>query len=86
MNQSDHQQKAGKGVKIILIALFSLCAGIFLVDFLFFLEPFDKHAVFEWENWPGFYAAFGFIACVMLVLISKYILRPLVKRDEDFYE
>ena len=86
MSPSDHPHKVGKGVKIILIALFTLCIGIVLVDFLFLLERFDKHAVFEWENWPGFYAAFGFIACVLLVLISKYILRPLVKRDEDFYE
>lgn len=41
------------------------------------------HAAFAWETWPGFYGAFGFISCSILVLISKHILRPLIMRDED---
>jgi len=39
-----------------------------------------------WEAWPGFYAVFGFVACVILVLVAKYVLRPLVKRDEKYYD
>ncbi|MBL4575272.1 MAG: hypothetical protein JKY51_04125 [Opitutaceae bacterium] len=85
MAQSNSPKKP-KSVKIILNGLFILCGFIFLLDFLFLSEKFDKHAIYEWENWPGFYAVFGFVACVLLVLISKYILRPLVKRDEDYYE
>jgi uncharacterized membrane protein len=38
------------------------------------------------EKWPGFYAVFGFVACVILVLISRFVLRPLVMRDEDYYD
>ena len=50
------------------------------------VEPFvHKHAYFPWEEWPGFYVIFGFAASVLLVLIAKYILRPLVKRNEDYY-
>ena len=45
-----------------------------------------KHPYFPWEKWPGFYAAFGFVACVVLVIAAKYILRPLVKRPEDYYD
>ncbi len=45
-----------------------------------------KHATFPWEEWPGFYAVFGFVACVALVLAAKYILRPLVKREENYYD
>ena len=33
-----------------------------------------------------FYAVYGFVACVLLVLVAKYILRPLVKRGEDYYD
>lgn len=44
-----------------------------------------KHPYFPWEKWPGFYAVFGFVACVVLVIAAKYILRPLVKRQEDYY-
>ena len=59
----------------------SFCAILFLLDFVF-----HKHNHFDWEEWPGFYAIFGFAACVMLVLIAKYVLRPMVKREENYYD
>ena len=45
-----------------------------------------KHPHFAWEEWPEFYAVFGFVACVVLVVAAKYVLRPLVKRREDYYD
>jgi hypothetical protein len=64
--------------------LYGLLAPLVL---LLALEPFiHKHPYFAWEEWFGFYAIFGFIACVLLVLGAKYILRPLVKREEDYYD
>ncbi|MEN8136542.1 MAG: hypothetical protein ABFS18_13555 [Thermodesulfobacteriota bacterium] len=70
-----------KNIQRVLSGLF----GSLLL--LLALEPFvDKHPYFPWEEWPGFYAIFGFAACVLLVLAAKYILRPLVKRDEDYYD
>jgi len=33
----------------------------------------------------GFYALFGFVACVVLVLVAKH-LRKLLMREETFYE
>ncbi len=45
-----------------------------------------KRPHFAWEAWPEFYAVYGFVACVVLVLAAKYILRPLVKRREDYYD
>ena len=83
---SHTNHKLGKGVIAVLIGLFSCCFLVVALDFLFISENINKHAYFAWENWPGFYAIYGFIACVLLVLISKYILRPLIKRDEDYYE
>jgi len=77
---------SSKSSIFILISLAAACLVVFLVDFLFMLESFDKHAVFEWENWPGFYGVFGFISCVVIVVIARYGLRPLVKRGEDVYE
>jgi len=51
------------------------------------LEPFvHKHSYFAWEDAFGFYAIYGFVACVLLVLAAKYVLRPLVKREEDYYD
>ena len=63
-----------------------ICACLALLDFLFQANLFDKHAQFNWEEWFGFYPVFGFVACVVLVLISKYVLRPIVMRKEDYYD
>ena len=83
MSDASHRPKAAK---VVITLLFAACVFGFLIDFLFLSPSFDKHALFEWENWPGFYAVFGFVACVLLVLVAKYVLRPLVMRDEDYYE
>jgi len=44
-----------------------------------------KHGHFSWETAPGFYAVYGFIACVSLIFVAK-LLRLLVKRKEDYYD
>ena len=79
-------EKLSPRLKKVVYGLIAACVLFVLVDFLFLMEPFDKHAYFAWENWPGFYAVCGFVSCALLVLIAKYVLRPLVKRDEDYYE
>ena len=68
-------------VRKVLYGLFG-CLVLLLA-----LEPFvHKHSFFAWEKWFGFFAIYGFVACVLLVLAAKYILRPLVKREEDYYD
>lgn len=57
-----------------------------VIDFVFPFLFGHKHADFAWESWPAFYAVFGFVAFVILVFGAKYILRPLVKRREDYYD
>ncbi len=70
-----------KNIQRLLYGLFASLILLLVLDL--FVE---KHPYFPWEEWPGFYAIFGFVACVLLVLAAKYILRPLVKRDEDYYD
>jgi hypothetical protein len=70
----------------VLYGLFGACTLFVLIDIVFFLTGFDKHPHFRWEQWPGFYAVYGFVACVVLVLVSRFVLRPLVMRREDYYD
>jgi hypothetical protein len=50
------------------------------------IEPFiHKHPYFAWDGWFGFYGFYGIIACVVLVLVSRYFIKPLLKRDENYY-
>jgi hypothetical protein len=39
----------------------------------------------SWENLPAFYAVYGFVACVLLVLIAKE-MRKVIMRKEDYYD
>ena len=62
--------------------------GLFYVSLLVLiimelLIPKDPH--FSWEAFPAFYATYGFVGCVGLVLGAKYILRKMVKRKENYY-
>ena len=80
---ADEKKHIFDNPKNIQRVLYGLFGSLIL---LLALELFvDKHPYFSWEEWPGFYAIFGLAACVLLVLVAN-ILRPLVKRDEDYYD
>ncbi|MDF1811581.1 MAG: hypothetical protein P1V20_05190 [Verrucomicrobiales bacterium] len=90
---TDDQKPTGEGwfdkaenVQKVLRFLFGACALMVIIDVVFWATGFDKHPYFKWEQWPGFYAIYGFVACVVLVLIAKYILRPLVMKSENYYD
>ena len=70
-----------RNVKILLRTFFSSLLVLLVIELFI-----HKHPHFPWEGWHEFYAVFGFVACVALVLAAKYILRPLVKRGEDYYD
>lgn len=70
-----------RNVKRFVIGFIIVCALIFPLDL-----AVRKHPHFQWEMWTGFYAVFGFASSVILVLIAKNVLRPLVKREEKFYD
>jgi hypothetical protein len=42
------------------------------------------HAHFSIDGWPGFYAGFGFLSCVAMVLFAK-VLGWFLKRPDDYY-
>ena len=67
-------------VKKIIWALFAVCAALFLADAFY-----HKHSYFEAENFFGFYAIFGFVVCVALVLAAKG-MRLFLMRSEDYYD
>lgn len=69
-----------RNVKILLYALYVICAILILLDFVV-----HRHVTHSWEQLLGFYSIYGFIGCVSIVFGSKW-LRVLVKRDEDYYD
>ena len=69
-----------KIIKLIVYTLYALCAGLLLVDVFY-----HKHGHFTFEEWFGFYAFYGFLSYLVIVLSAKQF-RKLVKRDEDYYD
>ena len=60
--------------------LYAFCAIAFAADFVV-----HRHVDHPWEALPGFYAVYGLVACVVLVLAAKE-LRKAVMRGEDHYD
>ncbi len=69
-----------KNVKIVLWALYGVCGVLLLLDLFF-----HRHIAHEFETLFGFYPFYGFVACVLLVLIAKE-MRKVLMRDEDYYD
>jgi hypothetical protein len=63
----------------LVYALYGACALLLAADLVM-----HKHAHFAFEHWFGFYGLFGFAACCGMVLLAR-LLRPLLRRDEDYY-
>ena len=70
-----------RNVKRLLAVFYLSLAVLLAIDFFV-----PKHPHFPWEEWPSFSAVYGFVACVVLVIVAKYVLRPLVMRREDYYD
>ena len=66
--------------KLALRGVVVICALLVASDFLI-----EKHGHYGFETWIGFQGAYGFVACVVLVLAAKQ-LRRIVKRDRDYYD
>ena len=69
-----------RNVSRLLLGFYVICGGLFLADFIA-----HRHTAHPWEGIPGFYAIYGFVACVVLVLIAKE-MRKVLMRKEDYYD
>jgi len=67
-------------VKRVVRGLIAVCLVLFGLDVVI-----HRHVTHSWEGLFGFYAIYGFVACVLLVLLAKE-MRKLLMRDEDYYD
>jgi len=67
-------------IKRMLLIFYAICIGLFAADFII-----HRHVDHDWESLPGFYAIYGFVACVVLVLIATQ-MRKVLMRGEDYYD
>ncbi|AIY89505.1 hypothetical protein [Geoglobus acetivorans] len=63
--------------------LYAIAALLITADIAYYFAAHPEHH-FSWEI-PAFSAAYGFVMCILLVVVSKSIGR-FIMRDEDYYE
>jgi len=56
---------------------------VFASDFFVHRE----HAIYIWDKIPGWGAFYGFISCVLIILVSKFLgHQGGIMQDEDYYD
>ncbi|MFO7803545.1 MAG: hypothetical protein R6V55_14750 [Desulfovermiculus sp.] len=63
--------------------MFIVLAGLAILLLAeFFIHP---HPPFEWAGAFGFFAGYGFVACIVLLFVAR-LVRLVVMRKEDYYD
>jgi hypothetical protein len=69
-----------KTIRLLWVVFAAVLAGTVLADFFI-----DHHGVFGVDGTIGFYAWYGFVSCVVLVIGAK-ALGALLKRPDGYYD
>jgi hypothetical protein len=69
-----------QNVTKIVWTLVAVCVALFFAD-----ASYAKHGHFAIERVFGFFAIFGFVVCVALVLVAKW-MRTFLMRLENYYD
>lgn len=81
---TNHEKPAlfdkAQNVQRVLYLLYGCCALLLLLDLLI-----HRHSYHPWEKLIAFYPLYGFLGCVVLVLVAKWMRRFLM-RDEAYYD
>jgi len=64
------------------ITLFIILIVVVIADFLVPRE----HAVFLWDKIPGWSALYGFVSCVLIIVVSKFLGHDWLMKKEDYYD
>ena len=46
----------------------------------------DSYGYYAWSRIPAFYALFGLIGCVTIVLVSKWLGHMWLQKEQDYYD
>lgn len=67
--------------KVLTISAIVLGLSILLELFVV-----HHHGHYWWHSFIGFDIVFGFLGCILLIVVAKGPIKHLVQRDVDYYE
>ena len=66
----------------VIRCCYGVLAALVVIDFFV-----DKRHAHTWvEHIPGFWSIFGFVACVVIIIISKWFGHQGIMTREDYYD
>ncbi len=60
--------------------------GVMVLTVIFDIALERHHLVFITDAIPGFWSAFGFIGCLVLIRVCKGLGHVWLMKDEDYYD
>jgi len=66
--------------------LVSLAMFVILVLLDLFLVSGHIHVEFPWSHFAGFFALFGFLGCLLIIVVAKLLGHYWLQREEDYYD
>ncbi|MFH0729646.1 MAG: hypothetical protein V2B19_25305 [Pseudomonadota bacterium] len=62
---------------------YAALALVFVADFFVHRE----HAIYIWDKIPGWGAFYGFVSCVVIIIVSKFLgHQGGIMQSEDYYD
>lgn len=77
--EDNHWLVRPSSIRLLWRILWAVLTATVIAQFFITSKPY-----FGIESWYGFAAVFGFLSCVLMVLVAK-VLGALLKRDQDYY-
>ncbi len=73
-------------LKTVVRLCIGLLAVLVLLDAIPAIVEKAHHAHTALERIPGFWAVFGFVGCVILIIVSKWFGHSGIMTREDYYD
>ncbi len=70
-------------LKTVVRVCFAVLALLILLDAVL-VNKEGAHT--KWEHFPAFWSVFGFVACAVIVLVSKWYGHAGIMTREDYYD
>ena len=71
-----------KHLKAVIIGCLALLVLLVVGDACLVAK---EHAHTQVEHYPAFWAVFGFLACLIIIFVSKWFGHRGIMQDEDYY-
>ncbi|WP_068546982.1 hypothetical protein [Thalassotalea crassostreae] len=69
-----------KNIKRLMQIFYFCCVVLVILDFVI-----HRHTMHEWDSLWAFYPVYGFVGCVVLVIVASWMRKFLI-RPEDYYD